>query len=136
MNKSQDLWYTTCEVLARRASQRAARQIPPPTDRWDAWCREMERREEFVCDIYIPTASSGIAFVGTDRNRFSYESAQQAAWRDASNRMKRDGELWQRHAESVADKWGRWCTAKAINGVGERRFRIQSGKKIDDRTEG
>jgi hypothetical protein len=135
MNETQDLWHTTCEVLARRANQRVARQIPPPTDRWDAWCREMERREEFLYDTYFPTASSGIAFIGIGSNRFSHESEHQAAWRDASNRMKRYGELWQRHAESVADKWGRWCTAKAINGVGERSFRIQSGKRANDRTE-
>jgi hypothetical protein len=120
MGGSLDPWHATCETLARRADQRAVRQAPPPTDAWEAWCREMERRGEYPSHIYFPSDESAIVFMGPGGSAFSYETEEQTAWREASNRMKRAGDLWQKHGDSVADSWGRWCTSKAVNQAGGR----------------
>ncbi|NQT11203.1 MAG: hypothetical protein HQ582_00540 [Planctomycetes bacterium] len=120
MDASLDPWDDTSEVLARRADQRAASQTPPPVDKWEEWCREVERRGEFLSHVYFPSDESSIVIVAPGGNAFGYETEEQTAWREASNRMKRAGDLWQRHAESLADSWGRWCIAKAVNQAGAR----------------
>lgn len=120
-------WDKTCKILARRARQRVLRQIAPPADRWEAWCREMECRGRFLSHVYFPSDESGVVLIVTDASdfsgengfrcasRFSYETEEQAAWREASNRMKRASDLWQQHADMVADPWGRWCTARGAS---------------------
>ena len=120
MDASLQPWDEACELLARRANQRAARQTPPPADKWEEWCREMERRGEFLSHVYFPSDQSSIVFMAPGGNAFNYETKEQTAWRVASNRMKRAGDLWQQHADSLADSWGRWCIAKAVNQAGGR----------------
>ena len=81
----------------------------------------MERLDDCLFQGYFPY-SVGSVSLGT-ASGFANESDLAYAWREASNGMKRDSELWVRHAERTADPWGRWCTSKAVNPAGGRVIR-------------
>jgi len=78
----------------------------------------MESREKFLSFSYFPSDGGTLTF-GCGGG-FSHETPEQTAWRDASNRMKRAMDLWKKHADSVADDWGRWCTNRGANQSGGR----------------
>lgn len=113
-----DAWDQQCSVLARRAAERARKQTSPPKAGWQAWSRRMERLDEYLSQGYFPYSVGSLSF-GSATN-FESESDFAYLWREASNRMKRDSELWVRHAERTSDPWGRWCTSKAVNAAGGR----------------
>lgn len=116
-----DAWGQQCSVLARRVAERARKQTPPPKDDWQAWSRRMERLDEYLSQGYFPYSVGSLSF--GIASGFEGESDFEYAWYEASIRMKRDSELWVRHAERTADPWGRWCTSKAVNAAGGRRVR-------------
>jgi hypothetical protein len=117
MDEFNDPWFTACIRIVRSAEQNARKYLPPPVDEWEKWCREMELIE--VCPMpYFPRYHGSLTF-GTGSG-FSHETEIETAWRHASNRMKRTSELWERHANSIADKWGHWCTNRAVSQSGGR----------------
>ena len=117
-DNSNDRWRVACGRIAQLAAQYAKNPLPPPADDWERWCREMESRKEFLSFAYFPSDGATLTF--GYGGSFSHETQEQAAWRDASNRMKRAIDLWKKHADSVADDWGRWCTNRGANQSGGR----------------
>ena len=113
--------------MSRRLAERARKQTAPPKDRWEAWSRQMERMDEYLSQDYFPYSVGSLSF--GNASGFADESELAYAWREASNRMKQDSELWVRHTERTADPWGRWCTAKAVNPAGGRNIRSKSSTK-------
>ena len=122
MKHDADEWNLVCVKLARRLSDRARRQTPPPSDAWEGWSRRIERMDEFLYQQYFPSDGASLV-IGSRPIGFADESDIAFAWRDASNRMKRGSELWVMYADRVADPWGRWCTSKAVNAAGGRLIR-------------
>jgi len=114
-NTQIDTWQQACERLSCLAHKRAAWQTPPPADEWEASCRKMDRLEGSPEYLYFPSGPSTLVLMGPEGTAFSYETLEQTAWRDASNRMKRAGDLWKKHADDVADPWGLWIVARALN---------------------
>jgi hypothetical protein len=134
MPGTPDDWDLTCEVLARKSLKRAKAQTPLPADEWDASSREMERQGEYGPDEYFPSDPAVWVVSVLGGNAFSHETQKQAGWREASNRMKRAGDLWKKHADDVADIWGRWCIARAINLAGVRTLKKDRKGELHART--
>ena len=110
-----DAWNEVCVNLSRKARERARRQTPPIADDWDARCMELAKRGSNLPQPYQPSERCGIILTSDGYGRFEHESAPDTEWRDASNRMKRAGDLWYKRAASRADPWGPWCAGRGAS---------------------
>jgi hypothetical protein len=107
-----DKWDEVARRLCPRIATRVSRQISPSSDVWDQWSVEALKSPNGPNPYYMPSVGGGLVF-GT-RQGFSYENETETEWRLASNRMKRESDLWKHRADSYADAWGHWCSARGM----------------------
>ena len=104
-----------CVSIARKARERARRQSPPLVDYWDDRCAKLAKLGSNLPQPYHPSDQHVISFSSAGYGGFEHESQSDTEWRDASNRMKRAGDLRHKRAVSRADLWGLWCSGRGAS---------------------
>lgn len=111
LSDCNDPWDVVAERLVRRAADEARKQRSATSlDIWDHWSIQVLKGSYGRNEFYFPSSGGGLVFGSL--GEFSHETREDAAWRHASTRMKRQADLWKSHNDSYADPWGRWCTAR------------------------
>ena len=97
-------WDLIAMKLASTSRLRAGRRPKPSDDPWDNWSILQLKGNNGPNLYYFPSAIGSLTFRST--GGFIYEDEFQIAWRNASNRMKRQGDMWKNHVKSYEDLWG------------------------------